>query len=523
MYSLVLKNATVIDGTGKPRDTFDIAVQGNEIVNISKNISANAQTILDVKGLIVAPGFIDIQNHSDAYWQIFDNPSLDSLTTQGFTTIVTGNCGASLAPLLSPDALLSIQKWHSTEGLNVNWQTFEEYLEVLSKNNFACNIATLVGYSTLRRGVIGDAVRGLSEQELMSIKKVLEQCLKAGAFGMSSGLSYAHEIIISEIELYELAKIIHSYGSLLSIHLRSEGSEVVEAIAEAIDIARNTKVNLKISHLKIKNEANFHKYSEAIGEIEFAYQQGSSLHFDAYPYDTTLQALYSYLPKWAIEGGRNATLKHFNDPIQRNKILTYLNNSEVKFSNLLVASTTNKMNFSGKTISQIAKNLEVSSEQAVLHLIHNGGSEVLVFEQNLDPDQVYKFLSHPLSIVASDGAGFNISEHDHNRLVHPRCFGAATKFLQLCIGQNLIPLEQAIYKLTLAPAKLMGIKNRGEITIGNFADFAIFDPEKISDKATYQNPYQYSQGMQYVFVNGQAVISEGKITKSLPGLVLKKD
>ncbi|MBI5530929.1 MAG: amidohydrolase family protein [Candidatus Doudnabacteria bacterium] len=520
MYSLLIKNATVIDGSGKPGEILDVAIQGDEIVNIAKNINSSAENILDASGKYLTPGFVDLQNHSDSYWQIFDNPSLDSMVSQGYTTILVGNCGGSLAPLLTHEALLSVQKWHNLEAANINWQSFSEYVEQMSKTAFACNVASLVGYSTLRRGIVGDQIRSLEKNELAALKKALQQSLEAGAFGLSNGLSYAHEIIISELELFELAKIVKKYNALFSIHLRSEGGEIIEAVDEALDIAKNTEVNLKISHLKLRNENNWHKFEDLMGMLDTSYHQGVNVHFDAYPYDTVWQALYSYLPKWAIEGGRNIMLKHFSDPTQKNKILMHLNNSGVKFSGMQVASTANKLNFVGKTIGQIAKNLETSSEQAVLHLIANGGSEVLVFEKNLNSDQVNQIITHPLAFVGTDGAGFSANIKD--KLVHPRCFGTATKFLKDVAASKAITLEEAIKKLTSGPAKKVGLKKRGEIKVGNFADLVLLDLPNVADKATYENPYQHSQGVNYVFVNGKAVVAEGKQTGDLPGYTLRR-
>ena len=521
MYSLLIKNANVIDGTGQPGQVLDVAVQGDEIVNVAPKVNSTAETVIDANGKILCPGFVDLQNHSDSYWQIFDNPQLHSLISQGYTTILVGNCGASLAPLLTHEALYSLQKWHNLEGINVNWVSYSEFIEELSRKRFACNIASLVGYSTLRRAIVGDQIRSLSNRELDSLKIALRESLEAGAFGMSSGLSYAHEIIISELELFELAKIIKSSGGLFSIHLRSEGDEIIEALDEALDIAKNTGVNLKISHLKVKNEHNWEKFPEVVSLIDTAYMQGTQVHFDLYPYDIMWQPLYSYLPKWAIEGGRTIMLKHFADPVQKNKILMYLNNLGVKFSEVRVASTASKLSFTGKTIGQIAKNLECSSEQAVLHLIQNGGSEVLVFEKDMDMEQVEQLTLHPLSFISTDGAGFS-NLPSGGGLVHPRSFGSATKFLSDIRKKSSLPLETAIKKLSGGPAKKMGLKKRGEIKIGNFADLVIFDEQKIAGKATYENPYLLSEGIDYVFVNGKAALAQGQLTGQLPGYALRK-
>lgn len=520
MYSLVIKNAKVIDGISDVSQVLDVAVQGDEIVNIAKSITTSAENTIDASGKTLVPGFVDLQNHSDGYWQLFDNPSLDSMVSQGYTSILVGNCGASLAPLLNSDSLLAIQKWHTLEASNINWQSFSEYIEQLSKQNLGCNVGSLVGYSTLRRGIVGDQVRSLEQEELDALKRILKDSLESGAFGLSSGLSYAHEIIISELELFQLAKIVAEEKALFSIHLRSEGSEIIEAIDEALDIARTTGVNMKISHLKIRNQDNWSKFPEALSKIDTAYHRGINIHFDVYPYDTIWQVLYSYLPKWAIEGGRNIMLKHFADPVQKNKILTYLNNSSAQFPQMMIASTSNRLNFSGKTIGQIAKNMEVSSEQAVLHIIQNGGSEVMVFDKNLDQEQVSNFLGHPLAFVGTDGAGFSSSLKE--KLVHPRCFGSATKFIKATLNGNGLTLEQAIKKLSSGPAKKVGFLKRGEIKVGNFADLVLFDEQRIADKATYENPCLHSEGLDYVFVNGKAVVSQGALTGKLPGYVLRK-
>ncbi len=499
---------------------MDVAISGDKIVNIAPNISTDAEGVVDAEGKILTPGFIDIQNHSDGYWQLFDNPGFSSLITQGFTTILIGNCGASLAPLLSKNALLSIQKWHNLDGVNINWQSFAEYIDELSRRRFACNVGSLVGYSTLRRGLIGDEVRGLEKSEMEALKNVLKESMKAGAFGLSSGLSYAHEIIISELELFELSKLVAKEQGLFSVHLRNEDGEVEEALEEVLDIAANSEVNLKISHLKIRGEGSWGKYDHIVSLLENAYHKGTNVHFDAYPYDTIWQVLYSYLPKWAVEGGRTTMLKNLLDPVQRSKILVHLNNSPVHFPSLMVASTASRLNLVGKTIGQIAKSLEISSEQAVIHLVQNGGSEVLVFEKNLKAQQVWKFIEHPLCMVATDGGGF--SKENRGKLVHPRCFGTAPKFLKHCLTAKNIPLAEAVQKLTSTPAKKAGFIKRGEIKIGNFADLVIFDQSAITDKSTYENPYQYSTGIEHVFVNGRAVVGEGKITNQLPGYVLKK-
>lgn len=527
MYSLIIKNAKLIDGTGKKAEVADVAVEGDVIVDIAPHLDVKSRTTLDAQGLVLAPGFVDIQNHSDSYWQLFDNPGFDSLITQGFTSILIGHCGSSLAPLLSHDALLSVRKWHDLSGTNINWTSFGEYAEELSRKSYACNIGSLVGYSTLRRGLLGDQIRPLEKRELEVLKNTLKDSLSEGAFGLSSGLSYAHEIIISELELFELVKTVAGEEGLFSVHLRNEGSEVLESLEEAIDLAAHTDVNIKISHFKIRGSNNWHKLNECLERLEIAYHKGVKVHFDVYPYDSIWQPLYSYLPKWAIEGGRSVLLKHLENPLQRKKILDALSESSSKLSELIIASTNNSLSMTGRSLSNIAKTRGLTSEEIVLDIIKNSGSEVLVFDRALDYNQVQELYTHPLSFVASDGSGFaseaGKSSAFQNKLVHPRCFGTTAKFLREAQTNGKLSLEEAVQKLTSLPARKVGFKKRGEIKVGFYADMVLFDPDVVSDRATLENPYQRSVGIEYVFVNGKTVVSEGLPTGQLSGYFLRKN
>lgn len=521
MYSVLIKNCRLVDGTGTPERLSDIAIEGSNIVSVKPKIEGGAQTVIDAKGKIVAPGFIDIQNHSDSYWQLFDNPGLESMVAQGYTTILVGNCGASLAPLLSPPSLLALQKWHNTDGWNVDWQTFGEFTDTMQQRKFGCNVASLIGYSTLRRGIVGDASRPLTTDELEIMRIALEQAIEQGGFGLSIGLAYSHEMQTSELELYQIAQVVKKHDALLSVHLRNEGDTVSESVREVIDLARISGLNIKISHLKVRNRANWPKSAEILEQLEVAWHQGVNIHYDVYPYTTIWQMLYSYLPNWAIVGGRSHLLKHLSDPTQRNKILSELNNSPSTLRDLLITSTSAGLNVVGKTVSTLAKDMEISSESAILKLIENGGSEVLVFDESLNPETVAEFTRHPLSIIASDGGGFpkNIS----GRLVHPRCFGAAPRFLSEIMKDKTIPIHEAIRKLTSLPAKKIGIQNRGQIAEGFFADLVIIDPEKLKDNATPTNPFQFNTGIESVFVNGIMTVKNDLPTEDIGGKFIARD
>lgn len=519
MYSKIIKNGTIVDGTGKKAFVSDIAIEQDKIVAIGNLGQANAQEIIDASGKYVTPGFVDIQNHSDVYWTLFDNPGMDSLISQGITTAIIGNCGASLAPLLSRDALLSIQKWHNLEGVNLNWLSFEEYLKELSKRNFGVNVGSLVGYSTLRRGILKDEPRQLTLDEFKIVTTELEKSLAAGAFGLSSGLSYAHEAAITEHELKELAKILKKHSALFSVHLRSEAAELTEAVSEVLDLVSKTEVNMKISHFKVRDKSNWHLLSHALNLIESSYQQKGRIHFDVYPYDFVWQVLYTYLPRWSYEGGREILLHHLKDPNQRKKIKDYLASKDIDYNNIFVASTTMQLNVIGKSLGEIAKRQEVDVKDALLNLVANGGSEILVFDRNLDQKQVEQLLAHALSIVATDGAGFALRIKD--RLVHPRSFASMPKFLEMALKKHFCTIEQAVQKITATPANKVGLKRRGTLVVDNFADIVIFDPD-IAAFADFTDPYKPNKGIEYVLVNGTIAQARGQLTQTLTGRILRK-
>ncbi len=521
MYSLLIKNAQVIDGTGSPAVKADVAVEGNRIVAINSEIKSSAQTVVDARGQVLSPGFIDVQNHSDSHWQLLDNPSLDSLVTQGFTTILVGNSGASLAPLLSPDALLSLQKWHTLEGANINWRSFAEFAGAMKMRTFGCNVASLVGYSTLRRGLVGDRLTPLTVDELEVLKQQISESLSAGAFGVSTGLSYAHELLMSEIELYEIARTVKSQGGLLSLHLRNESSGVVESIREVIALAQQSEVNIKIAHLKIRGQENDQYVATVLDELESAWHQGINIHFDCYPYNSTWQALYTYLPAWATRGGRKHLLEELRNPVQRNKILSSLTNSETDIKKLVIASTTNRLQVSGKSVATIASGMGVSSEEAVLRIIENGGSEILVFDECLTESSVKTFTNHALSFVATNGSGYNTAHR--GSLVHPRCFGTAPKFLRQIVDDKSISLPEAIRKLTGGPASKLGLTNRGTIAVGAAADLVLFNPKTIQDNSTVANPFRYSTGIEAVWVNGEPAVMRGANTGNSHGRFLTRN
>lgn len=524
MYDLLIKRATVIDGTGQESFVADVGISDGLIVDIALDVPVKAREVIEAEGLVLAPGFVDIQNHSDSYWSLFDSPNLDSLVLQGITSILVGNCGTSLAPLLSRDALKSSQKWHDLTGSNFNWSSFAEFADTLSNQNFGTNVGSLVGLSTLRRGLVGNQQRSLGSEEVEIIARALQDSIEAGAFGLSTGLSYAHEFAVSELELYELAKVVTAYNALLSVHLRNESEGLPESVEEALEVAQKSGTRLKLSHFKVRGKSSWSHLPEVLERIENVVHMGADVSFDVYPYTSTWQPLYTYLPKWAIGGGRDAMLKILGDSAQYKKVLAHLHASQNPVSELIVTSTSFNMRVVCKSLGQIAQNLGVSSEEALLEVLKNGGAEVMVFDHCLSEDQVEDLLAHPLSVVATDGGGFPLLHQGQHvsKLVHPRCFGTTSSFIAQMRQSKRISLEAAIAKLTSLPARVWGLPNRGQVSIGSVADLVLLDPLHMHDRATIQNPYRAPQGIHKVWVNGALAASEGQLTGIRSGTFLRR-
>ncbi|MBX4187511.1 MAG: D-aminoacylase [Candidatus Doudnabacteria bacterium] len=519
MYDILIQNGTVIDGTGKSAFQADIAVKDGLIAEVGNGINPKkAEKIINARDQYVVPGFIDIQNHSDSYWTIMDQPEQKSLLAQGITTIVMGNCGSSLAPLSSPETLKTIQKWHNLTGVNVNWSSFNEFMDVLSHTPKGVNVASLVGHATLRRGLIGDQARNAKPDEIKVMENLLSKALDEGGLGLSMGLVYAHEVDSSTEELFKLAQHLKASKKYLSVHLRSEGGAVIDAVDEAIDLASRAGISVKISHLKVRDKKNWHNFDRVINKLESAYHQGLDVSFDVYPYSSSWSVLYTYLPRWAYEGGRLEILKRVTLPTERRKILDHLKEQQYDYNNITIATAQTNTGFVGKNIQEIAVNQNCSNEEALLNVIAATQAQVVAIDHNLNDEHVELFVSSPLSMIATDGAGYNF---ESRALIHPRCFGTMPAFLKMVREKKIMKWEHAVRKITSEPARLLGLTNRGKIAKESAADLVIFNPMSVRDTATYTHPYQYPIGIGTVLVNGAIAWAENNYQGS-HGVVVRR-
>lgn len=525
MHDILIKNGTIIDGTGKKDFKADIAIKKDKIKKIGHLSKIKAKTVIDAKGQYITPGFIDTHNHSDSYWTLFTAPSLEGMLRQGVTTIIGGNCGSSLAPLVGGNIVASIQKWANINEVNVNWLSMEEFLDVLEKRKIGINFGTLVGHATLRRGIIGEEFRKLKSKEIKMMERMLGDALKEGAFGMSTGLAYSHAKIAPTEEIIQLAKIVKKEQGVYVSHIRGEAEELIPAIEETISIAKKSKASTEISHLKAMGKKNWPNFSKALEMIEKANKQRININFDMYPYTATGSVLYILLPDWVAEGGKRMLIKRLKDPTTKAKVIKEMQEAKpYEYDKVIVAISPADKTFIGKRITEVAQTQDTSVEEAVVNMLIVSEGRVITFFETLNEDNVKMGLKHPLAFIASDGSGYDVNYYvKRKELLHPRCFGTFPRVLGKYVREEkLISWEKAIYKMTGGPAEKIGLKNRGVLKKGNFADITIFNPKTVIDRATFENPFQYPEGIEYVIVNGKIAVDKGKYTGEMAGKVLRK-
>lgn len=521
MYDIIIKNGTIVDGTGRPAYKADIGIKEDWIARIGQLHDEKGLVEIDASDRLVCPGFIDVNNHSDTYWRIFDDPDLESLVYQGITTIVGGNCGSSLAPLADASTIETIQKWFNIGKVNLNWLRLEEFFEAIEKKKLSVNFATLVGHGTLRRGVLKNQMRNLVPRELEVVSRSLEKSLRAGALGMSSGLVYVHARNSSIEEMVALAEVIKKQNGVYVTHIRGEQETFLESVEEALAVAEKTGVKLHISHLKVVGEKNWKLMDSALELISHAQRKGLDVTFDVFPYTNTGTVLYTLLPKWVSEGGKKMMLHRLRDAETRERILAEMRDSAVDYNKIEISISGLDRTLNKRSIAQIAKAQGKTVEEAVIDILLASEGRVIISLEGLSPENVEKAIKHPLSIISSNGSGYNLAHAETGETVHPRSFGTFPRvFKQYVIEKNVLSWEDAVKKMTSLPARKFGLSKRGELREDYYADITIVDQRQIADLATSENPYQYSKGIDFVLVNGKMSLGEGVYTGSREGKIL---
>ena len=494
---ILIKNANIIDGTGKPPFKGDILIKNDRISAIGSFPNMKSETIIDGFGLNVVPGFIDSSATSDHYLSLFSNPLQKDFLLQGVTTIIGGHCGSSLAPLLY-GSLKSIRKWADTDLININWTTVAELKATLNRLKIGVNFATLAGHSTLRRDLIGEEIRDLTVSEMEVFKNALSQAMQEGALGLSTGLSYNHSRAVSHSEIKNLLGPVSKNKGVYATHLRNEKEEIVDSVKETIAISEETGVPAIISHFR--PIINFEKqFKEALALIDSHLNKGN-IFFEVNPFNTSIAQIYTLLPIWAQSGSLETMMETIASDIHRPKILEELSNSGIEFEKMVIAEARDNPYVIGKNLKEFSENRGLNIYNGLLALMEITRMKSLLFYENINSAMLVETLFHQRSLIGSNSASLPESQSTLNP---ERSANTFPEFFKI-VGSRNVPIEEAVKKITSVPAKVFGLQKRGAIMDGWFADLAMLkDGQAVN-----------------VIINGQLAVRDGQLTGGLAGLAI---
>jgi N-acyl-D-amino-acid deacylase len=529
-YDLVITGGRIIDGSGRPPFRADLAIKGDRIVRIGGLRGLNATRTIDASGQIVAPGFIDMLGQSEQFLLI--DPRAMSKVMMGVTTEITGE-GESIAPL--NDRILKEQEdFNRRYNLTVDWRTLGEYFKRLAKQGSGVNLATFVGATQVREYVIGYDDRPPTPAEMTQMKQLVAAAMKDGALGLSTSLQYVPARFAKTDEIVELAKVARQYGGMYITHQRSEANAIDDSMKEVFEIARRARIPAEIWHFKTAYKKNWGRMPEMLRRIEAARRQGLKITADVYPYVAGSTSLSACLPPWAIAGGTDRMVARLKDPETRARLKQEISTDSKDWENIylgsggpsgiLIASVVNRdlENWQGKRLAEVASAQNKDPLEALFDFIiaDHGQTGAIYFMMN-EADMKAALRSPFVSICTDNGARAADGPLAGSKS-HPRGWGSYPRILGRYVrDEKLMSLEFAIHKMTGLPAANLGLKQRGLLRQGYFADITIFDPKTVIDRATFEEPNQYPTGINFVIVNGQIEVDNGQRTKALAGKVLR--
>lgn len=525
MYQYVLKHATVADGTGASLYQADVCIQDGKIAAILPEYNGPAQQVLDVSGLITAPGFIDIHTHSDTVpFQQDTNPQ--SKLYQGITLEITGNCGISNLPAPQARKEELTRFYNAFLPASIAYTQLEDesmcdYAVRVNRAKPATHYGVLIGHGTLRGAVMGFDMRHPTPEEQAQMEQLLDKQLKEGAFGMSLGLIYPPSSFAQPEELIGLGKVLAANDAILSVHMRSESAGVFEAVEEMLHVAEQSGVHLEISHLKLMGKAQWGKTDRLLSMLEQARARGVRVTCDQYPYHASSTGLSALAPGWAHDGGVACLTQRAKDPTPKllEDIAAEMDRRGGPQAVLVVDTHDRLPETHGKTMDQIAAAWNVEPAQAVARCLALCDGTVSCIYFSMSMDDVCRIMQDMNVSVGSDGVGYEYAQAAKHCL-HPRNFGTFPRFLQTVRENRLMSVEKAVYKMTGLPASVLGLKDRGVIREGMAADLTVFDPEKVADGATFTDSAVKPAGICYVLVAGQLALANGEQTEARAGGIL---
>ncbi len=520
-YDLVIQGGQLADGSGTRLWQADVAVRGDRIAAVGDLSGAPRKRTIDAKGLVVAPGFIDMHNHSDN--TLLNEPKCESMIRQGVTTMVLGE-GASQGPV-RPDASKS----------NPQWTTLGGYFDLVDKKHAAANICSYVGETQVWTYVKGEELSAATPAQMEAMKEQVALAMKQGAMGLATSLLMPPSNLITTAQLIDLAKVAREYGGIYATHMRDEGAGVFRSVEESINIGKGANIRVEIIHLKIADKKFWGQMNEIISMIDKARGEGYDIRANVYPYTAGQNDLRAIVPPWAFDGGNSKMLERLSDPSLRPRLRTDILNGLPDWYNhylavggdwsaMLLVNLSNPKNkqFIGKRMSDViaARGGDPVNDLLDLLLEENGSVPTVYFHHS-EPDMQYA-LKQPYVSIGSDGLAMSPEGPLGKTIPHPRSYGTFPRVLGRYVRElHTLTLEDAVRKMTSANAEKISLMDRGRIKVGWAADITVFDPATVADRATFTNPHQYAVGISYVVVNGQVVLDDGKHTGALPGRVLR--
>lgn len=520
-FDLLLKSARVFDGAGGPWFTADLAVEGDTIAAMGALGGVRATIEIDCANAAVAPGFIDAHSHSDI--MVFEDASIAPKLMQGVTTELLGQDGIAAAPI-RPEQQADWRRHLSgllgNPDLEWPWSTFEEYLSALDAASPGTNLACLAPHGNLRLWTMGMEDRRASPAELKEMRSLLRECLEVGAVGLSTGLIYPPCSYADEDEMASLCAELVDYGGFIVVHMRNEDAGVFEALDEMLRVSERSGAPLHISHLKVAGRPQFGRAGELLEKIEGARERGLEVTFDQYPYTAGSTMLFAILPEWLQEGGPDAMIERLRDAAVRERIVAELASrgaSTVAITDIRVAGVGSEGNrhLEGMNLLEVAEALGKPLIDAVCDLLIEEDLNVSMILFVADEADVQTILQHPLHIACTDGL--------LGGKPHPRLYGTFPRILgHYCRELGILELPEAIRKMTSAPAARLGLRDRGILRPGMKADLIVFDPDRVIDTSTYDDPRRHPEGILHVFVNGRHAVEDGRLREAKAGVVLRR-
>ena len=530
-FDVIVRGGTVYDGTGAAGRRTDVGIRGDRIAAVGDLSGAEAPSIVDARGLAVAPGFINMLSWATESLLV-DGRSQGDIR-QGVTLEIFGE-GSSMGPLNDAMKKRMVEQMGDVK-YEITWTSLAEYLRELERRGVSTNVASFVGATTIREHVIGLEDRQPTAAQLEQMRALVRQEMEAGALGIGSSLIYAPAFYATTEELIELCKVAAQYGGSYISHIRSEGNRLVEAVDELIRISREAGIPAEIYHLKAAGKANWPKIDQVIAKVEAARKEGLKITADMYTYPAGATGLDAAMPPWVLDGGYDEAYKRLRDPEIRKKIGAAIRTGGSDWENLYVAAGSpdrvilvefknEKLKpLTGRTLAEVARLRNEDPVETIMNLVLEDRSRVGTVYFMMDEDNLRKQIRLPWVSFGSDAASMSPEPPFTNSSAHPRAYGNFARLLGRYVrDERIIPLEEAVRRLTGLPATNLALDRRGFIREGMYADLAIFDPATIADRATFEKPHQFAVGMKHVFVNGGHVLKDGEHTGAKPGRVVKR-